>query len=237
MPNPNTNLRKREVLRNGVPTSFSFKSLNYLFAWFSVDKATAQVKADEDTFTVRGELATVGKVEFEAVIGTISGASSALDLSNNWGNTKYIAGGQTLDYTNAITDTYVVVPIKVIVKDVSGGDTFANKIQSMTGGSVAVNITGSLTNSSSVDCSSVLKYKVSGAPTRQADETQSATWATESVTGIKSALISGSETAGATVVAEFNLYVGLDGTNELAVNTIQSRTITITATPVYTPAA
>lgn len=207
------------------------------FAWFSVDKAGAQVAADDDTFTVRGALANVGNVKFTAVVGTITGAKTALDLSNDWGNTKYVSGGQTLPYTNAITDTYVIVPISVTVSNVEGGDTFANKIKSMTGGSVALNITGAMTNSASVDCSSVLKYKVSGAPTRGTDDAQTKTWENESVTGIKSYSILGTETDGQTVIAEFNLYVGLDGTNDLALNSIQGRTITLTATPTYTPAA
>lgn len=208
------------------------------FAWFTVDRATAKIKEDTDTFKVRGELATVGQVEFEAVIGEITGAKTALDLSNDWGNTKYTSGGQTLPYANNIEDTYVVVPISVKVNDVSdGGDTFANKIASMKNGKVKLNITGEMKNSSNVDCSSVLKYKFSAAPTRGTDDASTKTWATETVTGIQEKALSGNETDGSTVIQSFNLYVGLDGTKELAVNAIQSQNITITVTPVYTAAA
>ena len=179
--------------------------------------------------TIVDNSTTIGGVQFNAVKGSPT-IPTALELSDDNGVTK-LKVGETTPVKPGVTfsNTYAVIPVSVTVTDVSGGATFAEKIATLAGDSVAVDVVGAFTTNEGKE--SCLKYKVSGAPVKEGDG-----WKNESVTGIKSYTILGSETSGSTIIASFNIYVGIDGEDSNATEALASDTLTITITPRYTPA-
>lgn len=210
-------------------------------AWFSVGNASASKQAGSSQgITVQGDYADIGGVKFTTNI-TAPSSDTTVDLSNDWGYTHYMSNAQELTRTNTIGETYVTVTYTLSIADVSGGDTFANKVKSLTGKTLKLVVSGVIQNedgnATDVNATTALKYKSSAAPTRAAnDKTGDKTWANEtSVTaaaGVASYTMVGNESAGTlTVTGAATFYVGIDGTNSYAVDAIKERNIIITVTP------
>ena len=199
-------------------------------AWFSVDNADTDVTPATQSIAVVDNDTSVGGVMFSAVKGSPTLPVGGLELSDDNGATKLQVGGNTPTKPGVtFSNTYATIPVSVTVSNVSGGATFAEKIASLAGDSVVLDVTGAFTTNAGKE--SCLKYKFSAAPAKSSNG-----WKDESVTGIKSYTITGSETDGQTIVASFNLYVGIDGEDANATEALAEDTITITITPRYVAA-
>ena len=211
------------------------------FAWFSVGAAGGSSQAGSTSnVTVQGAYESIGGVKFTANV-TAPAVASKIDLSNDWGYTHYVSNNQELPRTNDIGDTFITVTYTLSFSDVSGGDSFENKVASLTGKTLKLVVTASIMNNdgSEVDdnATTALKFMSSGAPTRAAsDETGNKTWENESnvlsSNGIATYTMAGNESAGTlSVTGAATFYVGIDGENQYAVDAIAGRSIVITVTP------
>jgi len=210
------------VLAMGVGATSSF-------AWFTVSDAGTSVGTIEESVTIVDNETAIGGVKFTAVKGTPV-IPTALELSDDDGETYLNVGGSPVAKPGVtFSNTYLTIPVSVKVEDVSGGASFADKIASLEGDSVVIDVTGAFTTNSTK--SSCIKYKYSAAPAQENDG-----WKNESVTGIKGYTILGTESDPTTIIAQFNLYVGIDGNNANATEALAEDTLTITITPRYVAA-